>query len=119
MVFSKDERGVIRITGDYRVKLKLLCQRCLEAMEITLSNPFNIGLVADGNEVPLSDEFEQVAMEGREIALAPLIEDEVLLGLPMSPMHAREDCPAKEIRDGEREKSSPFAVLKNLKHDEM
>ena len=116
MAFSKDEKGVIRITGDYRVKVRLLCQRCLEAMELTLANPFNIGMVAADGDAGSTDEYEQVTLEGREIALAPLIEDEILLGLPMSPRHALPDCAAAaELLKRAPEKSSPFAVLKNLK----
>lgn len=117
MTFSKDIQGAIRIRGGYRVNVTLLCQRCLEPMEITLTNPFNIGLVAaDKDADEISAEFEPIIMESKELALVTLIEDELLLGLPMSPMHALEICPAtKEVQDRAAEKPNPFAVLKNLK----
>lgn len=117
MTFSRNAQGVIRITGDYKVTVTLRCQRCLEAMEITLANPINLGLVATGMETDSqSEDYEPLVIEEKEIALMPLVEDELLLGLPMSPMHAMEECPAaKVIQDMAPEKASPFAVLKNLK----
>lgn len=117
IAFTRDERGIIRITGSYRAEVKLLCQRCLQSMTITLANPISIGLVtADMESNQISGEFDPVVMESREIALLTLIEDELLLGLPMSAMHALEICAANKARRKQApEKPNPFAVLKNLK----
>ena len=117
LAFGRDERGVIRITGDYRVNVSLRCQRCLELMEMTLSNPFNIGLVPpDGSGDRISGEFEPIIMEGSAIELLTLVEDELLLALPMSAVHALEDCPAAEdVRERAPKKPNPFEVLKKIK----
>ena len=48
--------------------------------------------------------------------LRDLIEDELLLGLPMSPLHEPEMCPAVNMtREHAPGRHSPFAVLKDLK----
>ena len=118
--FKNDDQGIIRVTGEYSAQLTLLCQRCLEPMEIALTNAITIGMVSDRTEVKrVLDPFEPVFLDGREIALLTLIEDEVLLGLPMKQVHSADACPAAvriRERNGARKKdSTPFAVLKTMK----
>ncbi len=105
------------ITGGFSVDLVLRCQRCLEPLTIRLEKAIYIACSADpiGMEIlPAAAEPLQM-FEGR-IDLFDLIEDEVLLGLPMSPSHDREECPATEVLERLQEKKeSPFAILENLK----
>jgi uncharacterized protein len=52
----------------------------------------------------------------RAIALGELVEDELLLELPMVPMHAGSECPAGDSASGRTARRNPFAVLEKLKH---
>ena len=67
---------------------RLQCQRCMQAMELCIESTTNLALIlveADAAEVP--DELEPVlAREGR-ISTGELVEEELLLALPIVPLH--------------------------------
>jgi len=95
-------------------RLILNCQRCLEAMEYPLQLSGRLMLVPEGSPWPdeelVEDDFDAIEA-GREMALLPLIEDEVLLALPIAPCH--ESCQTQ--MSYEKDDPSPFAVLAKLK----
>jgi uncharacterized protein len=95
--------------------LKLRCQRCLETVEVALQVSSRFLLVPPGQSWPddelAEDGFDAIAAE-MEMALLPLIEDEVLLALPIAPRHQTCKLPAAYI---ECNGPSPFAVLGQLK----
>jgi uncharacterized protein len=69
-------------------KARLQCQRCMRAMELSLDSTTRVALIlaeADAAEVP--EELEPVlAREGR-ISIGELVEEELLLALPIVPLH--------------------------------
>ena len=95
--------------------LKLYCQRCLEIMSHRLSVKARLLLVPPGEPLPedelAEDGFDAVVAE-KDMALLPLIEDEVLLALPLAPRHLSCEPPAST--QDERE-PSPFAALARFK----
>lgn len=96
-------------------ELKLRCQRCLEPMSYSLRVESSLRLMKSGEEWPedeLEDETSDAIEAEPEMALLPLVEEEVLLELPFAPMHDNCDPPAAAKQDNE---SSPFAVLAKLK----
>lgn len=115
--FDKDDKGFVRITGKIKSTLKLRCQRCLNEMEYHLANPVKIGVARDQEQMQLLPDFLEPYVSGeRVIPLHRLMEDELLLGLPISPLHEPENCPAVEVtREHAPARHSPFAVLKDLK----
>jgi uncharacterized protein len=117
LAFSKDDNGIINITGNLVAKLVVVCQRCLNEMELTIDSPIHIGIVGSQEEMKdLPDFLEPYLAEGREISLLKLIEEELLLGLPLSPLHSQERCPATQLVQGHTPgKRNPFAKLKDLK----
>jgi uncharacterized protein len=117
--FRRDDKGIINITGVLSATLVVMCQRCLNEMDLHLSTPVHIGLVGSQEEMKnLPDFLEPFLMEGREISLLKLIEEELLLGLPLSPLHDAADCPAShEAEKYTPDKKSPFAILKDMKTD--
>lgn len=98
-------------------ELQLRCQRCLEAMRFPLRLDKRLRLVRPGAEWP-EDELENEdfdAIEASdEMAVGALIEDEVLLALPIAPRH--DVCGLPRTRDTKQD-ASPFAVLRKLKID--
>lgn len=77
---------------------QLTCQRCLGPLEIPLERQARMGLIfaqADMERVP--EELEPVlAPEGRT-SIGALVEEELLLSLPIVPQHAEgEPCGAAE-----------------------
>jgi uncharacterized protein len=92
-------------------KLPVTCQRCLDEMQVQLNLDFDYiickELPIETDENDNTDWLEAAA----EMNLQELIEDELLLAMPIAPMHAH-DCNKQSMQSGE--KPNPFAVLKGL-----
>lgn len=117
--FGRDKQGVPFIRGEFSTKLKVRCQRCMQPMELPLENTISLGIVRDLNEVQnLPGKYEPVLVEDNRISLVSLFEEEILLALPIAPVHSRGECPAEKIMEKlVPEKHNPFSVLKDLKFD--
>jgi uncharacterized protein len=91
--------------------LPMTCQRCLDEMTLNLQLNFNY-LIADAeiNEADDADDTDWLTAD-HAMDVAELIEDELLLALPIAPTHAH-DCAKTSTQSGE--KPNPFAVLKGL-----
>jgi uncharacterized protein len=98
--------------------LNLRCQRCLAALPFAVGIESRLMLMAPGADWP-DDELEEEGSDAIEasaaLAVLPLIEDEVLLALPIAPRH--EDCrpPAFAQAAEMEQRRSPFAALAKLK----
>lgn len=99
-----------------RATPRVVCQRCLESMAWPLVLHARLLLVPPGEVLPDADleedDFDPIEAV-RDLDLHALVEDEVLLGMPLAPRH-EEGCsaPASGAEDGER---SPFAALARLR----
>ena len=115
--FSKDDQGIIYIEGEYSVILNLICQRCLNPFDKPLQNKINIGLVRDKQQAEeLSVQYEPLILTSEQITLHELIEDEILLGIDIAPLHEIDECPTRElIKQTLTQKQRPFEVLKEFK----
>lgn len=73
--------------------LQLSCQRCLEAMPHPMELDLRFRFVADERQAEREDEAseEDVLALTRSLDAVELIEDEILMALPLVPMHA--ECP--------------------------
>ena len=92
-----------------KANLAVTCQRCLNEMEVNLNLDFDYLISnAEISEAEESDEIDWIE-ENHEMDVAALIEDELLLALPIAPTHAH-DCTKANMQSGE--KPNPFAVLK-------
>jgi uncharacterized protein len=100
----------------------LVCQRCLDAMGLPIESTVRIGLIeaeADMGRVP--DDLEpMLAPEGR-ISIGELVEEELLLALPIVPRHEDADecavAPSAPLVTDEREEpktQKPFERLGEL-----
>jgi DUF177 domain-containing protein len=91
----------------------LRCQRCLEELEYPVSLVSRLWLLpADRLDEADEDEMDAIEADPKLDVLA-LVEEELLLALPFSPMHPVGEC-APATPDL-RLKDSPFAVLAGLK----
>jgi uncharacterized protein len=99
----------------------LTCQRCLGRVRRTLSSEAQL-VFADEDAPELPDGYEAVGGDPRKLDLAALVEDELLLELPIIPQHAAGDAcelPAAAAAQAEAgaktpEMRRPFADLKDL-----
>lgn len=110
---AEDKRSYIhvKISG----VVWLTCQRCLDLVQHVVRHDVAFQLWPTGVALPDDELFEDsfdALPAGNELDLAQLVEDEVLLGLPLSPRHADCQLPGAESSAAEE---SPFDVLKELK----
>ena len=105
-----------------RVSVPLVCQRCMGAMDVALDVSPSFRFVAT-EEIALAqdeDAEEDVLVFSREFNLAALIEDELLMALPLIPQH--EACPTQvKLSAADAgfdqtlpEKTNPFSALAKL-----
>jgi len=92
-------------------RLPLICQRCLQAMTMEIEVAFDyIVSPTEPEEVDMDDEADWVE-SSREMNLSELVEDELLIAIPLAPTHDH-DCQPVKLESGE--KPNPFAVLKGV-----
>ncbi len=123
LAFNRDEQGIVFFRGDAKVEVVLACQRCGEPMNMPLTVKFQYAPVnhkVTAEDLPGYYDAVEINELG-EVNLHAIVEDELILGLPLVAMHAVNDCAID--RDAmtfgelppEAEKKNPFAVLQQLK----
>ncbi len=105
------------------VALPQTCQRCLGPVDVPVSFERDFRFVASEEVAAVEDEEseEDVLVLSRDFNLLELVEDELLMALPVVPKH--EVCPGAvklqvtdpDFVEDEQEKPNPFAVLGQLK----
>ncbi len=122
--------GIASLKGRVSAKVQIECQRCLEPVETELSGRFKFALVNSEEEFDLlPEEFEPYLIEGDEQSIVDLIEDELLLSLPMVTIHTDEcsdymlkqnkvaQAEIEAAQNANKEAENPFAALQALKED--
>jgi uncharacterized protein len=107
------------------VSLPLICQRCMGPVTVDVVVDRSFRFVADEiMAAELDDESdEDVLVQSREFDLAGLVEDELLMAMPLVPRH--DSCPTEvklAVADAGFEaestaKANPFAALAGLRVD--
>ena len=105
------------------VALPQICQRCLGPVDVPVSFAREFRFVASEEVAATEDEEseEDVLVLSRDFNLLELLEDELLMALPVVPKHAV--CPGAvklqvadtDFAEEAAEKPNPFAVLEQLK----
>lgn len=120
--FGVDEQGLTYLKGHLAANLSLQCQRCLGPFTYEIISDFALGIVKSlEEEKALPDQYEPaMVQEDGQLALRELIEDELILNLPIIPRHELDECPVKlPLKDAgweEGKAENPFNVLQILKH---
>jgi len=107
-----DAEGGCWLEASANGTLIMECQRCLGPLEVPLALRSELLLAASEREIAVADDAIDRVLADKEMDVCRLVEDEVLLVLPMAPRH--EDCGGKR-GDGASERTSPFAGLGKLK----
>lgn len=110
----KRDDGQIVILGNANAELELDCQRCLQPIVEAYEAQFELVLLKYEHQTEnVSEEDDAIVVE-EQLALAPLIEQELILALPMIAKH--DDCQANYENSANEltERQQPFANLKNL-----
>lgn len=104
-------------------ELPLTCQRCLTPVRTCIEADRWFRFVADEETAAALDEEleEDVLVASRDFDLLGLVEDELLMELPITPRHdvCPQDVPLSvqdpDFDSAEKEKANPFAALAKLR----
>ena len=111
----RDDQGKSWLQLDVAGEPVLCCQRCLGGVKFPLAIKSRLQLIAPGEDWPdddlEDDSADAIAAEG-ELNVLSLIEDEVLLALPIAPRHEHCESP---LANASEHGSSPFSALAALK----
>ncbi len=119
------------ITGSVSATVEVVCQRCLEPLSLELADTIQLALVESESESQ-SDSLEAAwdpwMVDGPKISIASLLEEQLMLCMPLVSYHRDERCvkaleyqQRKEPLDdssGDRAAKNPFEVLKVLKKND-
>ena len=111
--------GTPCLDGRVQAELALRCERCLEPVMHSIDSNFRFGLIASEGEADLlPKEFEPLLVADTEQSLLELVEDELLLSLPIVARHDGQcsEILQKHIKDDRAQHDTyrPFAALKDL-----
>ncbi|GAD22413.1 DUF177 domain-containing protein [Acidovorax sp. MR-S7] len=122
-------RATHGIGGQIWLRLKaqatfpMICQRCLLPVDVPLAVDREFRFVADEATAEALDESsdEDLLALSREFNLRELIEDELLMELPVVPRH--DECPTdvkmassdEDFEEASADKPNPFAALAGLR----
>lgn len=119
--FGRDEMNVAFLKLDAEADLPLVCQRSLETFRLPVVVDERLGLIArEQDEAALGSGYEPLLIESGELNLADVIEDELILSVPVVPVAPGSEDRAEFSTDpgdggGSEQKPSPFATLVQLK----
>lgn len=116
------EAGIVVADLTMSGAASLECQRCLHAMTEPVDSAVRVALItaeADASRVP--EHLEPMLAPGGRVTVGELVEEELLLALPIVPLHAQAsecavavDAPAVSAEAPEQTTQRPFAQLDKL-----
>ncbi len=134
--FYLDEDRQVVLEGSLDLTCKMVCQRCLDVADVPVHADIQLMAVwTDEQAKALPSGYEPLFLQEEPIELVPLLEDELLLELPLIPFHKPEQCSAQrdfstgpedadsktalseavDEKDGQADRTNPFSVLAKLK----
>jgi uncharacterized protein len=128
LAFSRDDEGRTRVEGEARLMPTLQCQRCLEPVERALTVPIDLCVVtSDAQAAEVAEELEPYVLTEDDVSIVDLIEDDLLLALPVQVCEEYEQCPRRPdlsypaddgtgANETDPARPNPFGVLAGLKN---
>ena len=118
--FGRDGLGVAFLAMRVEGALGLICQRSLEAFAWPVSLSVRLGLIREESEESgLPPGYEALLASDGELRLSDVIEDELILALPIVPVKAGLDESEEIVYTTEnaevRAREHPFAALASIK----
>lgn len=119
-LFEIDSQEVTVVRGHLKASLILQCQRCMESFNYEIMNDFVLGIVqTEEKAMHLPEEYDPVIIADGMLAIHDVIEDELMMSLPVVPMHDPKACkvaaPYKTSSGVEPESNNPFNVISILR----
>lgn len=94
--FDIDEFKIPFLKGNLESQLNLQCQRCLEVFDYKVIDDFTLGIVRTEEQANiLPAHYDPLIIQGSELFIRDVIEDELIISLPIVAMHEPQDCKVK------------------------
>ncbi len=110
-----DEQGLKYLHGSVEADVPLICHRCLQKMIQHIASEFYLMPVFNEEEASaLIGQYESLYLTAQEVKLQNIIEDELILALPLVAKHLGKDCQVKieKVKETPKTtKSRPFEDL--------
>jgi uncharacterized protein len=119
-----DKQGIpfldVGVTGLCRLR----CQRCLNGMDypvrldtrLLLRDQAGLDALDDDAAGGSEEEFDSILAD-THLNVLDMLEEEILLSLPIAPKHELGACQATDDKNAQRDERSPFALLAQLKRN--
>ena len=125
LAFDMDEVNTPYMQGKIVAEVSMICERCMSPMKVPLSITCLLAMILSERKIAsLAEEYDPWLLENNDpVSLNAVIEDELILALPLVPRHTEACLPSEVWFAGEDESAvkeddkpeSPFAVLSSLK----
>ncbi len=116
--FELKEGKIPCVKGRVELDLALVCQRCLGEVSIHLEPKFQLAFIKNEQQgEALKDDFETILGADDEFSTIEFITDEVLISIPMAPMHdyACASYQQDTQATSKQKRENPFAMLEQLR----
>ncbi|HCL15808.1 MAG TPA: metal-binding protein [Pseudomonas sp.] len=122
--FGRDQQRQYVIHGVLDTEVEMICQRCLEPAVLPIHSEFDFDMLWEGQSAAaLPQGYDALEVGEDPLDLHGLVEEELLLALPIIPAHPEGACQhpegfeAPEEPADEEKRPNPFSVLAQLKRD--
>lgn len=116
--FERSAQGLRQMRGPLRATLRVVCQRCMQPFTLTIAADTWLILLNPGEPSAIAADEADTLVVTKPLPLSEVVEDELLLAMPMIAMHAPGECqasaPGPAAVHGE---NNPFAALGKLKRN--
>jgi uncharacterized protein len=118
--FGKNEQGICFLTGQLAGTLQLQCQRCMEPLAFEITNKIALAIVHTEEEADeLPEGYDSIVANDGILLIQDVVEDELIVSLPVVPMHDLKDCkvtlPLIIESEQAAQKENPFKVIEFLR----
>ncbi|MBI5627159.1 MAG: DUF177 domain-containing protein [Nitrosomonadales bacterium] len=119
-----DKQGIPALDVSISGSCQLRCQRCLNGLDyaiqldtrLLLRNQADMDRLDDNVAGGEEEELDSILAD-THLKVLDLLEEEILLSLPIAPKHELGACQATDGENAQKEEQHPFAVLAKLKRN--
>ena len=118
LCFYRDGAGAWVMEVEIDANLSMDCQRCLQPVTVAVHQRTLLTITKITEQIQALDaRYEPFVLAGDELCIMQLLEDELLLATPFSPLHPEAECAGKQALDkiNAEARPGPFAALAGLK----
>lgn len=96
LAFTVGDLGRTRVQGQITAVVYLVCQHCLQQYAETLVCDVSVIVTTEDEPVDEQEDEDRYLVGAHELNLMDLVEEELLLVVPMIPRHPMGQCPDNE-----------------------